>query len=70
MRQQYNKKRLIAVMNAKHLCQIPHARNGDASSLHQLLNHRSNRMNALSIIVECASVRIHVESFDVSHTRP
>jgi len=57
-------------MNAKHLCQIPHARNGDASSLHQLLNHRSNRMNALSIIVECASVRIHVESFDVSHTRP
>ena len=69
--QRYNNKRLIAMMHAKHLCQMPQARKGDASSLLQVINHVSSHMNALtSIIFECACARFNVESFDVSHTRP
>ena len=45
--QRYNNKRLIAMMHAKHLCQKPQVRNGDASSLRQLVNHVSCHMNAL-----------------------
>jgi hypothetical protein len=37
--QHYNNKRLIAMMHAKHLCQIPLVRKGDAPSLHELINH-------------------------------
>ena len=36
--QRYNNKRLIAMMHAKHLCQMPQVRKRDASSLRQLIN--------------------------------
>ena len=69
--QRYNNKRLIAMMHAKHLCQMPQVRKGDASSLRQLINHESSHMNALhSIITECACTRLNAKSFDASHTRP
>jgi hypothetical protein len=32
-----NKKRLIAMMHANHLCQMPQVKKGDASSLRQLI---------------------------------
>jgi len=35
------------MMHAKHLCQMPQVRKGDASSLRQLINHVSSNMNAL-----------------------
>jgi hypothetical protein len=35
--QRYNNKRLIAMMHAKHLCQMPQVKKGDASSLRQLI---------------------------------
>ena len=43
--QRYNNKRLIAMMHAKHLCQMPQVRKGDTSSLRQLMNHVSSQMN-------------------------
>jgi len=48
--QRYNNKRLIAMMHAKHLCQMPKVRKGDASSLRQLINHVSSHMNALQAL--------------------
>jgi len=38
------------MMHAKHLCQIPQVRKGDASSLRQLINHVSSHMNALQAL--------------------
>ena len=35
----YNNQRLIAMMHAKHLCQMPQVKKGDASSLRKLINH-------------------------------
>jgi hypothetical protein len=34
--QRYNNKSLTAIMHAKHLCQMPKVKKGDASSLRQL----------------------------------
>jgi len=48
--QRYNNKRLIAMMHAKHLCQMPQVRKGDASSSRQLINHVSSHMNALQAL--------------------
>jgi len=45
--QLYNMKRLIAMMHAKHLCQMPQVRKGNASSLRQLINHVSSHINTL-----------------------
>jgi len=45
--QRYNNQRLIAMMHAKHLCQMPQVRKGDASSLRKLINHVSSHMSAL-----------------------
>jgi hypothetical protein len=48
--QPYNNRRLIAMMHAKHLCQMPQVRKGDASSLRQLINHVSSHMNVLQAL--------------------
>ena len=38
------------MLHAKHSCQIPQVKKGDASSLHQLINHVSSNMNALQAL--------------------
>jgi len=48
--QRYNNKRLIAMIHAKHLCQMSQVRKGDPSSLRQLINHVSSQMNALQAL--------------------
>ena len=48
--QRYNNKRLIAMMHAKHLCQMPQVKRADASSLRHLINHVSSHMNALQAL--------------------
>jgi len=48
--QRYNNKQLIAMMHAKHLCQMPHVKKGDTSSLRKLINHVSSHMNALQAL--------------------
>ena len=47
--QRYNT-RLIAMMHAKHLCQIPQVKKGDATSLRQLINHVSSHLNGLKAL--------------------
>jgi len=46
----YNNKQLIAMMHAKHLCQITQVRKGDASSVRQLITLVSRHMNALQAL--------------------
>ena len=48
--QRHNNKRLIAMMHAKRLCQMPQVRKGDVSSLRQLINHVSSHINALQAL--------------------
>ena len=48
--QRYNNQRLIAMMHAKHLCQMPPVKTGDASSVRKLINHVSSRMSALHAV--------------------
>ena len=48
--QRYNNKRLIAMMHAKHLCQMPQIRKGDALSLRHLINHVPSLMNSLQTL--------------------
>jgi len=48
--QRYNNTRLIAMMHAKHQCQMPQVKKGDATSLRQLINHVSSHMNALQAL--------------------
>jgi diphosphomevalonate decarboxylase len=48
--QRYNNKQLIAIMHAKHLCQMPKVKKGDALLLRQLINHVSRHMNALQAL--------------------
>ena len=38
------------MMHAKHLCQMPQVRKGDAPSLRHLINHVSSHMNALQAL--------------------
>ena len=45
------------MMHAKHLCQMPQVRKGDASSLRQLINHVSSHMNALQALSLNVSVQ-------------
>jgi len=49
--QRYNNTRLIAMMHAKHLCQMPQVRKGDASSLRKLINRVLSHMNALQALI-------------------
>jgi len=44
-------------MHAKHLCQMPQVRKGEASSLRQLINHVSSHMNALQALSLNVSVQ-------------
>ena len=61
--QRYNNKRLIAMMHAKHLCQMPQAKKGDASSLRQLINHVLSHMNALKAL----SLNVSVQDLILNH---
>jgi len=61
--QRYNNKRLIAMMHAKHLCQMPQVRRGDASSLRQLINHVSVPVNALQAL----SLNVPVQDLMLTH---
>ena len=48
--QRYNNTRIIAMMHAKHLCQMPQVRKGDTSSIRQLINHVSSHKNCLQTL--------------------
>jgi hypothetical protein len=61
--QRYNNKRLIAMMHAKHLCQLPQVRKGDASSLRQVINHVSSHMNALQAL----SLNVSLQDLMLNH---
>jgi len=61
--QRYNNKRLISMMHAKHLCQMPQVNKGDASSLRQLINHVSSHMNALQAL----SLTVPVQDLMLNH---
>jgi len=61
--QRYNNKQWIAMMHAKHLCQMPQVRKGDASSLRQLINRVSNHMNALQAL----SLNMPVQDLMLNH---
>jgi hypothetical protein len=61
--QRYNNKRLIAMMHAKHLCQMPQVKGEDASSLRQLINHVSSHMNALQAL----SLTVPVQDLMLNH---
>jgi len=50
-------------MHAKHLCQMPQVRKGDASSLRQLINHVSSHMNALQAL----SLNVPVKDLMFNH---
>jgi hypothetical protein len=54
---------MIAMMHAKHLCQMPQVKKGDASSLRQLINHVSSHMNALQAL----SLNVHVQDLMLNH---
>jgi len=60
--QRYNNKRLIAMMRAKLLCQIPPVQKGDASLLHHLINV-SSHMNALQTL----SLNVPIQDLMFSH---
>jgi len=51
------------MMHAKHLCQMPQVRKGDASSLRQLINHVSSHMNTLQAL----SLNVHVQDLMLNH---
>jgi hypothetical protein len=61
--QRYNNKRLIAMMHAKHLCLLPQVKNGDASSLRQLINHVSSHINTLQAL----SLNVPVQDLMLNH---
>jgi hypothetical protein len=61
--QRYNNKRLIAMVHAKHLCQMPQVNKEDASSLRQLINHVSSHMNALQAL----SLTVPVQDLMLNH---
>jgi len=61
--QRYNNKRLIAMMHAKHLFQMPQVRKGDASSLRQLINHVSSHINTLQAL----SLNVPVQVLMLNH---
>jgi len=61
--QRYNNKRLMAMMHGKHLCQMPQVRKRDESSLRQIINHVSSRMNALQAL----SLNVPVQDLMLNH---
>jgi len=61
--QRYNNKQLIAMMHAKHLCHLPQAKGGDASSIRQLINHVSIHMKALQAL----SLKVSFQDLMLNH---
>ena len=51
------------MMHAKHLCQLPTVRKGDAQSLRQLINHVSSHMNALQAL----TLNVPVQDLMLNH---
>jgi hypothetical protein len=51
------------MMHAKHLCQRPQVKKGDASSLRQLINHVSSHMNVLQAL----SLNVPVQDLMLNH---
>jgi hypothetical protein len=60
--QRYNI-RLISMMHAKNLCQIPHVKKGDAPSLRRMITHVSSHLNALQAL----SLNVTVQDLMVNH---
>jgi len=55
--------RLIDLMHAKFLCQIPSVQKSNASSLRQLINHVSSHMNALQAL----SLNVPIQDLMLNH---
>jgi hypothetical protein len=55
--------RLIAMMHAKHLCQMPQVKKSNASSIRQLINHVSSHINA----IQALSVNVPVQDLILNH---
>jgi hypothetical protein len=51
------------MMHAKHLCQMPQTKKGDASALPQFINHVSSHMNALQAL----SLNVPVQDLMLNH---
>jgi diphosphomevalonate decarboxylase len=63
--QRYNNKRLIAMMHAKHLCQVPQVKKADATSLRQFINHVPSPMNALQAL----SLNVPIQDSVMNHIK-
>jgi len=61
--QRYNNKRLIAMMHAQLLCQMPPVQKGNASSLRQQVNRVSSHMNALKAL----SLNVPIQDLMLNH---
>jgi hypothetical protein len=61
--QRYNNKPLIAMIHAKHLCNMPQVKKGDAATLRQLINHVSSNINALQAL----SLNVSIQDLVLSH---
>jgi len=51
------------MMHAKHLCQKPQVRKGEASSMRQLINHVSSHMNQLQAL----SLKVSLQDLILNH---
>jgi len=51
------------MMHTKLLCQMPPVKNGDASSLRQLINHVSSHINALQAL----SLNVPIQDLMLNH---
>jgi len=51
------------MMHAKHLCQMPQVKKGDATSLRQLINHVSSHMNTLQAL----TLNVPTQDFMLNH---
>jgi hypothetical protein len=51
------------MMHAKHLCQMPPVKQGDASSLRQIINHVSSHINA----IQALSLNVPVQDLMLNH---
>jgi len=61
--QRYNNKRLVAIMHAKHLCQMPQGRKRAVSSQRQIINRASSHMNYLQEL----SLNVPVQELILNH---
>jgi hypothetical protein len=61
--QHYNNIRLISMMHAKNVCQIPRVKKDDASSLRILINDVSSHINALQAL----TLNVTVQDLMVNH---